>query len=77
MGCAACGLPRFIIHLGLGKQMVPSGYKILFYSALQDRRRLQLKGWEFGRWSPVLDEGLGVQMGRNGWGMLQWGTMPA
>lgn len=34
-GCAACECPSFIIHLDLGKQMVPSGYKIVFYSALR------------------------------------------
>lgn len=28
-------------------------------TVVQDRRRLQFKGWELGRWSPVLDEGLG------------------
>lgn len=51
-GCAACGLPRFVVHLDLWKQMVPSGYKnplLLSAAVVQERKRLQFEGWEPGR----------------------------
>lgn len=83
-GCATCGLPRFIYTPGLGKEMVPSGYKIVFSSALQKCRAREgsnskvrdladgaqrwMKGWERGTSTGC------VQMSRDGRGKLRWGT---